>query len=69
MSLSLVPERAIDVGDYDLILTTEEANRYHAKVIRRMAAAASSDCVHGKSTKLQQVSYLACQRTLSDYER
>lgn len=63
----LVDECAIDNGDP--VLTTEEAERYDSKVLRRMAAHANTDAISGRDVRLQWVSYFARQRTLGDFER
>ncbi len=65
MALSLVDETALENGDP--VLTTEEAEQYSNKVLRRMAAEADSDAISGRDVQLQWISYFARQRTLDDY--
>jgi len=67
MNLQLVPETALDTGDTDLILTGEEFDRLDQHVKRRIAGAANSDAVSGRSTELEVRSYLVRQRTLGEY--
>lgn len=62
----LVTETALDNGD--IVLTTEEANQYDNKVLRRLAAEANTDAISGRDVALEWYSYFARQRTLSDYE-
>jgi hypothetical protein len=62
----LVDENPWDNGDP--VLTTEEAARMDKKVLRRLAAEANTDAVTGRSVKLEWVSYLARQKTLSDFD-
>lgn len=65
-SLTLVNETALDNGDP--VLTKHEVNQYSTKVLRKMAAAADTDEVHGKSVGLEMRAYFGCQYTLSDFE-
>jgi len=51
----------------DLTLTTEEAQQYSNKVLRRMAAEAPTDSISGRDVQLEWYSFFARQRTLSDY--
>jgi len=67
MNLQLVPETAIDTGDTDLIMTREEWEPLDQHVKRRIAGAASSDAVSGRSTELEMRSYVVRQRTLTEY--
>ena len=66
-SAQLVDKTALDHGETDLILTIEQAERMDATVLRRFAAASESEQIHGKSTKLEILSFLTCQYTLSDF--
>jgi len=66
MSTQLVDETAIDTDD--IVLTTEEGERYSNKVLRRLAAEADTDCISGRSVQLEWLSYFCRQRTLSEYE-
>jgi len=68
MSYRLLEQRAIDTGDTHLIFTREQLDRMSNTMLRRLAAAANSDEINGKSVKLQIHYYLACQRTLSEYQ-
>ncbi len=67
MSLQLVPETALDTGDTDLILTSEQFDGLDRDMKRRLAGAASTDCVSGRSTLLEIKSYVVRQRTLAEY--
>jgi len=67
MTHRLVSETALDRGETELILTTEQAQNADTTLLRRLAAASESSEVHGKSVRLQQVQYVACQYTLSDF--
>jgi len=61
----LVTETALDNGDP--VLTTEEAERYDSKVLRRMAAEADTEAISGRDVALEWYSYFARQRTLTEY--
>lgn len=65
--MQLVNERALERGDTDLIFTQEQLDRMSNTMLRRLAAAANSDEINGKSVKLQIQSYLRCQHSLTDY--
>jgi len=52
---------------YVLILTTEQAQQADTTLLRRFSAASESDEVNGKSVRLMQQQYFACQYTLSDF--
>lgn len=65
-SFSLVDETALDTGD--LILTTEEVEKYDYQVLRNLAAQANTDEVNGKSNKLLIQKVFGRQATLNDYE-
>lgn len=65
--IQLVKERALERGDTELIFTQEQLDAMSNTMIRRLAAAANSDEINGKSVKLQIHSYLRCQASLSDY--
>lgn len=66
MSLRLVQETCIDTND-PLVFTKAELDRFDTKLLRRLAAEARSDEIHGKCTTLEIVSYFRGQRTLSEY--
>lgn len=65
--MQLVNERALERGDTDLIFTQEQLDRMSNTMLRRLAAAANSEEINGKSVKLQIQSYLRCQHSLTDY--
>ena len=67
MSYRLLEQRAIDTGDIDLIFTDEQLDRMSNTMLRRLAAAANSDEINGKSVQLQIRYYLACQYSLTEY--
>lgn len=67
MSLQLVQETALDTGDTDLIFTKEQFDRLDQHMKRRIAGAASTDEVTGKSTLLEIKSYSVCQYSLTDF--
>jgi len=67
MNLQLVPETALDTGDTDLIMTDEEWADLDQHLKRRIAGAANSDAVSGRSTELEMRSYVVRQRTLGEY--
>lgn len=67
-SLGLVDENCVTAGEpEDMIFTTEQVASFDTKVIRRLAAAAESDEIHGKSTKLLMQAYFKGQYTLNDF--
>jgi len=63
----LVDETALERGETDLILTTEQAKNADPTLLRRFAAASESDEVNGRSVKLEIIQFCACQYTLSDF--
>ena len=63
----LVDETALDRGETELILTTEQAQNADPTLLRRFAAASESDEINGKSVKLAIQGYLMCQYTLTDF--
>lgn len=65
--MQLVEQRALERGDTDLIFTQEQLERMSNTMLRRLAAAANTDEINGKSVKLQIQSYLRCQHSLNDY--
>ncbi len=67
MTLQLVPETAIDTGDDELIMTAEEFDRLDQHMKRRLAGAANTDAISGKSTLLEVKNYIVRQRTLAEY--
>jgi len=67
MNNRLVSETALDRGETELILTTEQAQNASSKLLRRLASQSESDEIHGKSVKLEQLQYFTCQKTLNDY--
>ncbi len=64
--MPLVNACAIQNGDP--VLTTEQAEQYDNKVLRRMAANANTDEISGRSVQLEWVAYFARQKTLGDFE-
>lgn len=66
-SLDLVTETAIETGDTDLILTAEEYEELDQHFKRRLAGAANTDEITGKSTLLEIRSFVVRQRTLGEY--
>ena len=66
--LRIVDETALDVGDTHLIFTRDELNRMSNTMLRRLAANANTDVINGKSTRLEIVSYLNCQKSLIEFE-
>ena len=66
-SLQLVQETAIERGDTSLIMTKDEFNRLDQHMKRRIAGAANTDEITGKSTLLEIQSYCVRQRTLTEY--
>jgi len=65
---SLTDETALSYGEYDLILTIEQFEGLDPHVRRRFAAASDFEGINGRSTKLEQMSYFVCQRSLKEYE-
>jgi hypothetical protein len=66
-SFQLVEETALDAGDTHLIMTREEFEGIDPQFRRRLAAAANTDAINGKSTALEIRSYLCRQKSLSEY--
>lgn len=67
MSLQLVQETALDTGDTDLIMTKEQFEKLDQHMKRRMAGAANTGEISGKSTLLEIRSFVVRQYTLSDF--
>jgi len=67
MNLSLVDETAVDTGDGYLIMTPEAFDNIDPQFRRRLAAAANTDEINGKSTALEMKYYFCRQRSLTDY--
>lgn len=64
----LVAEDAIERGEADdLIFTREEFERFDQHFKRRLAGAADTDEITGKSTMLEIRSYFCGQRSLGEY--
>ena len=67
-SLQLVKETAIERGESDqMIFTKEQFNQFDQHFKRRLASAAKSDEISGRSTMLEIRSYLCCQYTLDEF--
>ena len=66
-TFSIVNETALDTGDTHLICTGEEFDNYDQHFKRRIAGAANTDEITGKSTRLEIRAYCVRQRTLSEY--
>ena len=67
-SLQLVKETAIERGESDqMIFTKEQFNQFDQHFKRRLASAANSDEISGRSTMLEIRSYLCCQYTLDEF--
>jgi len=66
-SLQLVQETAIQTGDTDLIMTKEQFDRLDQHMKRRIAGAANTDEITGKSTLMEVASFCVRQRTLTEY--
>lgn len=64
-SLSLVSETALDNGDP--CFTQAQLDRFSNTLLRRLAAEAKSDEIHGKSPQLLTVSYFRCQYSLTEF--
>lgn len=68
-SLTLVQETAIERGESeDMIFTREEFAEFDQHFKRRLAGAADTDEISGRSTLLEIQSYFCRQRSLSEYE-
>jgi len=66
--LKLVAEDAIDRGETDdLIFTPAEWEQLDQHFKRRLAGAADTDEISGKSTELEMRSYWVVQRNLTEY--
>ena len=64
----LVAEHAIERGESDdMIFTAEEWDRFDQHFKRRLAGAAKTDEISGRSTMLELRSYFVVQRELSEY--
>jgi len=68
MNLSLVDETAVDTGDGHLIMTPEAFDNIDPQFRRRLAAAANTDEINGKSTALETRFYFCRQYTLDDFQ-
>ncbi len=69
-NLQLVKETAIERGESDdLLFTKEEFSQYDQHFKRRLAGAANTDEITGKSTLLEIESYFVRQRTLEEYAK
>jgi len=67
-SLQLVKETAIERGETDeMIFTREEWARFDQHFKRRLAGAANTDEISGRSTLLEMQSYFVRQRSLGEY--
>lgn len=67
-SLQLVQETALERGETDdMIFTREQFEQFDQHFKRRLAGAANTDEISGRSTMLEIGSYLVCQRSLSEY--
>ena len=66
-SLQLVEQTALETGDHDLIMTREQFDKLDQHMKRRIAGAANTDEITGKSTLLEVKSYCVRQRTLTEY--
>ena len=67
-SLQLVKETAIERGESDdMIFTREQFERFDQHFKRRLAGAANTDEISGRSTMLEIRSYLVRQRSLNEY--
>ena len=64
-TLRITDQKATETGDP--VFTLEEVKRMDTKLLRKLAAEANTDVVHGKSTRLEQISFFACQKTLDEY--
>lgn len=64
-TLRIVDETAIENGDD--VYTLDELDKMDPQLLRRLAANANTDCIHGKSVHLEIRSYFARQRTLSEF--
>jgi hypothetical protein len=68
-SLQLVKETAIERGESeDMIFTAEEWDQFDQHFKRRLAGAANTDEISGRSTMLELRSYFVRQTTLGQYD-
>lgn len=68
MSLDLVQETAIERGESDdMIFTQAEWEQFDQHFKRRLAGAANTDEISGRSTMLEIRSYCVRQYTLQDF--
>ena len=67
-SLQLVKETAIERGESeDMIFTAEQFEKFDQHFKRRLAGAADTDEISGRSTMLEIRSFLVCQYTLDEF--
>lgn len=67
-SLQLVQETAIERGESEqMIFTRAEWDRFDQHFKRRLAGAADTDEISGRSTMLELRSYFVRQRSLEEY--
>jgi len=67
-SLQLVKETAIECGESeDMIFTHEEFEQFDQHFKRRLAGAANTDEITGRSTMLEIKSFFCRQRSLGEY--
>lgn len=67
-SLQLVTETAIERGESDdMIFTHAEWDGFDQHFKRRLAGAADTDEISGRSTMLELRSYFCRQRTITEY--
>ena len=68
-SLDLVKETAIERGESDqMIFTAEQWDRFEQHFKRRLAGAADTDEISGRSTMLELRSYFVRQTTLDGWD-
>ena len=68
LSLQLVKETAIERGESEqMIFTKEQFDEFGQHFKRRLAGAADSDEISGRSTMLEIRSYFIRQRSLAEY--
>ena len=68
-ALDLVKESAIESGESDdMIFTADEWSGFEHHFKRRLAGAADSDEISGRSTELELRSYFVRQATLSGWD-
>ena len=67
-TLQLVKETAIERGEgEDMIFTREQWDSFDQHFKRRLAGAANTDEISGRSTMLEMRSFFVCQRSLTEY--